>query len=273
MIIFLSGKVFIMIKIVPKIILLMEIFASGEEYSFSEITEKVRLSKSNVSHLLKSLCECDILEKSGYGKYRRGYRFSKLCSVYNPSHRLMSIAERCANNLVGLLNELAVISLRSNEQRLTVVKLRPEKNIQVDHERHYLADWYSTASGRILLAHAPEDIVKQVLKRYGVPSRQAWREAITLPKMKRELAVIKEQGFSTIDVDDEIRAIGVPVRDASGEFLLSISTAFATFKRLKSDEEIIEQLRFLASSMEQEICLNNICVKDLKLNKNRVSIN
>lgn len=262
-----------MIKIVPKIILLMEIFVSGEEYSFGEIAEKTQLSKSNVSHLLKSLCECEILEKSGYGKYRRGCRFSRLCSVYNPCHRLMSIAERCADNLVGMLNELAVISLRNNEQRITLVKLRPAKNLQVEHERRYQADWYSTASGRILLAYAPEDIVKQVLKRYGVPSRQAWREAVTLPRMKQELSVIREQRFVKIDVDDEIRAIGVPVRDASGECLLCISTAFATFKYTGSDEEIIEKLHFLASTMEQEICLNNICIKDLKLNINPNIVN
>lgn len=247
----------------------MEIFVSGEEYSFGEIAEKTQLSKSNISHLLKSLCECEILEKSGYGKYRRGCRFSRLCSVYNPNYRLMSIAERCADNLINQLNELVVIGLRNNEHRLTLVKIQPAKNLQVNPKRHYLADWYSTANGRALLAYAPEDIVKKVLKSYGVPSRQAWREAVTLPRMNKELARIRTQGFAKIDVDDEIRAIGVPVRDASGEFLLSIATSFVTFRCAWSDEEIIEKLQFLASSMEQEICLNNICIKDLKLNTNQ----
>ena len=98
-----------MIKIMPKIITLLELFASGGEYSFSEITAKTGLTRSNVSHLLQALCEEQMLEKVQYGKYRRGSRLTRLGLSVNPWKELIDKAGRCADNLMLWLNELAVV--------------------------------------------------------------------------------------------------------------------------------------------------------------------
>ena len=70
---------FFMIKIMPKIITLLELFASGGDFAFSEIVVRTGLTRSNVSHLLQSMCECGMLKKEEYGKYRRGERLLRLC--------------------------------------------------------------------------------------------------------------------------------------------------------------------------------------------------
>lgn len=115
-----------MIKIMPKVIMLLELFADGKEFSVKEVIAHTGLNQSNVSHLLKSLCEENMLERIEYGKYRRGGRLIRLCLGNNPWQELLSKAERCADNLMTWLDELAVIGLRDQDRRLTIVKRRPD---------------------------------------------------------------------------------------------------------------------------------------------------
>lgn len=262
-----------MIKIVPKIMTLLELFASGEEIGFSEVQRRTGLTKSNVSHLLSALCENGVLFRSGYGSYRRGERLTRLCNGDNLWRELNIMAERCADNLVGWFNELAVVGLRFQGRRLTLVKRKPVKNLQVEQENerhyHYQADWYGTANGRILLAFAPGKIVSDVVRHCGLPSRKTWNAAVTLPKLMRELKQIREQGYVVMKVDDDIKAIGVPARDASREAVLSIATAFPVFSCRKTDAEIIERLQYEAESFEKEMAIRGITVADLNLNTTR----
>ena len=255
-----------MVKIMPKIITLLELFASGGDFAFSEIVVRTGLTRSNVSHLLQSMCECGMLKKEEYGKYRRGERLLRLCLSTNPWQELLGKAERSADNLMLWLNELAVIGMRDRDHRLTLVKRKPMKNLQVEQEsgRAYPADWYSTANGRVLLAYAPAEMVKCIVRRVGLPDRKTWREAVSLPKLEKELERIRTQGYATISVDEVVRALGIPVRDASDEPLLSMSTAFPVFSCRKSEAEIIEYMRYLAATLEDELKVSGIRVADLK---------
>ena len=255
-----------MIKIMPKVIMLLELFAAGKEFSVKEVIAHTGLNQSSVSHLLKSLCEENMLERIRYGKYRRGARLIQLCIGHNPWQELISKAERCADNLMTWLNELAVIGMRDHDRRLTIVKRWPLKSLQVDQDsaRIYPANWYETANGRILLAYAPSDIVRQVVRQYGLPERNIWREAATLPKLEKELERIRKQGFTAMDVDELVRALGVPIRDASSEFTMSLSTAYPVFSCRKKEEEIIRYMQERASILEEELRIGGIRIIDLK---------
>lgn len=254
-----------MIKIMPKVIMLLELFADGKEFSVKEVIAHTGLNPANVAHLLKSLCEENMLERIEYGKYQRGGRLIRLCLGNNPWRELLSRAERCADNLMLWLNELAVVGMRDQDRRLTIVKRRPVKKLQVEQEgRSYPANWYETATGRILLAYAPKETHRKIVARCGLPGREAWREAMTLPKLEKELERIRKQGFVAMDVDELIRAIGIPVRDASGEYLMSLSTAYPVFSCRKDEDEIIRYMQDRASVLEEELRIGGIRIADLK---------
>ena len=247
-----------MMKVVPKIMTLLELFAPGEELGFAEITARTGLSRSNASHLLQSLCAEEILVRTGYGKYRRGGRLIGLCAGGNPWHGLLERAGRCANNLVRELDALAVVGMRSGDRRLTVVKRRPAHREFPDPPP---ADWYHTANGRILLAYAPREVRQEVVRRHGLPDRHVWRGAQSLPKLERALAAIRERGFVVMDPDTPTVKIGVPVRDASGEPLLSLAAALATPRN--APEAMLELVRYQAAVLEEELRVGGIRVADL----------
>lgn len=256
-----------MIKVVPKIIMLMELFSDGSEYSFGDVTRHSGLTSSNVSHLLNSLCESGVLTRTGHGYYRRGERLIRWCGGNDRFVLLKTIATRCADNVVGWINELGVVGLRHNGQRLTLIKRKPEKSLQVDpHQRRlYPADWYCTACGRILLAYADKEEVASVVRRCGLPEKKIWPQAITMPKLLSELDKIRRDGHVIFQIDEEVKVIGVPAIDAAGVKALSVSTALPVFSRHLSDNEIIEKLNYAAEIMSSELKLHNITVAELDI--------
>ncbi len=257
-----------MIKVVPKIVMLLDLFCDGSEYSFAEITRHCGLTSSNISHLLNSLCESGVLVRTGHGSYRRGERLIRWSGGNDRFVLLKSIAERCADNVVSQLNELAVVGLRYQGQRLTLVKRRPEKSLQVNPEprKLYPADWYCTACGRILLAYMDKEEVAEVVRHCGLPEKKIWPQAVTQPKLLAELEKIREQEYVIFPIDDEVKVLGIPAVDAAGVKALSLSTALPVFSRRFSDAEIIEKLKYAAETMSHELKLHAIVLAELAIN-------
>lgn len=257
-----------MIKVVPKIVALLELFSDGSEYGFAELVARTGYTRSNVAHLLQSLCECGAVTRTGYGAYRRGERLIRWSGGGDRRRLLNEIAGRCAGQVVGLLNELGVVALRYRGSRLTLAKCRPEKSLRIetpDAAGHYPADWFSTAGGRVLLAWAGEEEVTTVLRRCGLPERRVWPRATSLPKLSDELKRIRDAGYVSFPVDDEVRVFGVPAEDAAGERVFSVSTALPIFSPRFSEAEIVEKLTAAAESMSKELHFHGLVGAELDL--------
>lgn len=257
------------VKLVPELIDLLELFCSGDEISFAEIVSCTGFSRSKAAHLLQSLCSCSVLCRVRRGYYRCGKRLFSLC---NPQGllSLQEIAKRCSLNVMQWVNELTVISVRHGFYRCTLVKSRPEKNLQINAYRNgnnYPADWYSTASGRILLAYSDDQIISEVVRRCGIPERSVWAEAGSLPKLKKALENIRAKSSSVFMVDELVKAIAVPVADAANEKNFAISVAFPTFSCPYDDNTILDKLFYASEIMHRELALAGIEARELLLNK------
>ncbi|MBO5792873.1 MAG: helix-turn-helix domain-containing protein [Lentisphaeria bacterium] len=254
-----------MIKVVPKILQLLELFADGREYTFSAVISATSLSRSNASHLLDSLVEEKILVRTARGVYRRGERLLRL-SGSDPFAGFRRIARNGALLLMDQLDELAVVAVRRGIFRTTVEKLQPPRLLQVAENPSpgYPADWYGTGNGRVLLAFAPRETVVEIVRHCGLPSGKIWKEAVTLPKLERELERIRENNFCTMTLDNEIRVAAVPVPDAEGVKAAALSTAFPLFRRHISEETLLEKLRHVSACMEKEFQSAGIRFSDLE---------
>ena len=67
-----------------------------------------------------------------------------------------------------------------------------------------------------------------------------------------------------MDVDDLIHALGVPVRDAGGEAVMSLATAYPVFTCRKSESEILSRMKELAAELEEELKIGDIRIVELK---------
>ena len=252
-------------KVVHKILQLLELFADGKEYSFTSVIEMTGLSRSNASHLLSALVEEGVLSRSGRGIYRRSEGMFRL-SGRDLFAEFRRITRNGALLLRDQLDELAVVAIRRGIFRLTVEKVQPTRLLQVAEKTAagYPVDWYGTGNGRVLLACAPRTILIEIVKHCGLPAPQIWKEAGSLPKLERELASIRKNNFCSMTLNNEVRITAVPVQDAAGEKSIALSTAFPVFRNPSADEKILDRLRYTAECMEKELQNSGIRISDLE---------
>ena len=257
-----------MIKVTAKIVLLLELAARRRELRFSDLLSETGLGRSNLSHLLRSLCDNGLLVRSGHGRYALGDRLFSLFFRGDRVALLRQIVSRCANNIMYEFNELTVVTARHQGQRLTLLKTRPQgKSHQVNGsgERYQRASWYNTASGRVLFALQDDEQIKRLLEECGLPSAEEWPEAPTAELLWMEIRRIRQQKVLALAVDADVRSIAVPVQDFSGEWSLCVSVAFLQALSKFSDLQFIERLRKHAEIMSKEIHFNRIVVSQLRL--------
>jgi len=103
---------------------------------------------------------------------------------------------------------------------------------------------HSTGSGKALLAYLPADVVDGVLRRSGMAGRTA-RTITDVHRFHDELAKTRERGYALDDEEQEegVRCLAVPVRDASGQVVASLSVS-GPVTRLSDDHvrDVIPEL-------------------------------
>lgn len=257
-----------MVKVVAKIVLILQLMAEHGSMRFAELLIATGLGRSNLSHLLKSLCDIRLLTHCGHGSYGSGEGLNTLLPSFDKKRILFQIVNRCASNLMHELDELVVVSMRHCGERLTLCKERPLlKSHQVNGsgEQYARACWYNTASGRILLAFQSDDSIKKIVESTGLPAGHEWSEVSSIDKLMQAIARIRQERAVILQVDEYVSAIGIPCADASGEECLCLSTAFLKVYRKFTDVEMIERLRHHADVMRREISFNDIAISKLLL--------
>jgi IclR family pca regulon transcriptional regulator len=85
---------------------------------------------------------------------------------------------------------------------------------------------YSTALGRVLLAHASAAKLEDYWKKARLEARTA-RSLFTREALEPELTAVRNNGYSIVDEEVELglRTIAVPIRNSAGEVVASINVA------------------------------------------------
>ena len=85
---------------------------------------------------------------------------------------------------------------------------------------------HSTGSGKALLAYLPVDVVDGIVRRFGMSARTQ-RTITDSAVFREELSRTRERGYALDDEEQEegVRCLAVPVRDASGQVVASLSVS------------------------------------------------
>jgi DNA-binding IclR family transcriptional regulator len=210
---------------------ILEILAGSRGgLTLSQLTRYLDLPKSSVHCLLKTF------EGNGYlsrrdpsGKYRLTPRVSDLSRRALNS---ISLREHVRSHLRSLAEETGVtVHLGRLEQGSCVLieKIVPPGG-------YASAVWvgkqfglHCTAIGKALAAGLPGEEFERLVGSYGL-MRYNDNTICSLRKLKQELALVRERGYSLDDEEEEIgvRCIGVPVLNAKRETMAAISIAGTT---------------------------------------------
>ncbi|MFN4228000.1 MAG: IclR family transcriptional regulator, partial [Candidatus Ratteibacteria bacterium] len=200
------------IKVIEKIIRILELLADNEEgLSVGQVAKILNLKVSTTHSLLSTLFSLGYLDKDDKTKkYKISEKFLNIFSPLINKNFLLKISEPVMKELAQTIKESVVLGIFYKGERYTIA--------QVDYQDHILnvnlnlfkkASCYSTATGRILLAYISEKQVKEYIRKNGYPKKE-WNNIRNFKDLKKELERIRKKGIEIIEKENTV-AIGIPV--------------------------------------------------------------
>ncbi|MBE6366864.1 MAG: hypothetical protein E7052_03005 [Lentisphaerae bacterium] len=253
-------------KVLSKIVRILELFAGGETLSFAEIVQQSSLTRSNTAHLLSALCEKHLLEKTSFGHYCLGSKIFELAGGNCQQNLLNILAQHSADRIAKELNELGVIVAYWQQQRITLAKVHPERMVQLTIADRWFerSGWYRLSSGRLLLALQSDDEIARIIEKIGLPTAAEWPEAITPEKLYKQIEIIRRNRHTVVMRENgNLTSLAVPAQDASGADTLCISTVYLTGRHQLSEQEIIAKLQEIAADLQEKILFHHISMQDI----------
>jgi DNA-binding IclR family transcriptional regulator len=220
----------------------------------SELGRRLGLTKSTVHRLLRAMVRAGLAEQDPESRqYMLGRETVQLGYTAVFSNPLLGTALPFLHFLSHQVGEAVFLSERRGLEGAPVLQvLSPTMHDQLGWHTH--TPLHSTASGKTLLAHAPEDVLQALLKQ-GLASET--EHTITDPaELRRELGKIREQGYATAFEESLLgtNGVAVPVRDMEGQVIAALTIAGPSYRLTKERTlAAVEQLRAVAGEISRKL--------------------
>jgi DNA-binding IclR family transcriptional regulator len=244
-----------MIQAVSHALDLLEQFHSDDvdELGVTELSKRLRLHKNNVFRLLATLESRGYIEQNKITEnYRLGLKSLELGQTFIKKMGLLNQAKPVLDSMVEECNETCYLAIFKEGYIVYLDCVETRLTVRVVSRVGSRLPAYATAAGKVHLAYMLEEELESVLpdkelKAY-TPSTCTDRE-----KLKKELAVIAEQGyaFDNEELDLGVRCVASPIRDYTRRIIGSLSISGPSIRF--TDERIEQELMPLAVKAAEEL--------------------
>ena len=206
---------------VARVTLLLQVLAEADgEASLGDIAERMRLPASTTHRLLHLLLEQGFVERGRRSRtYRPGLEFLRVGGLVTSRAEMTDLAGTFMQRVVDACDETCMLSVHMPRTQTSMIA----KVIHGSHPLRYDATLYEPSSlvwgatGQGILAFLPDDVVEAVLAREG-PSPADGRKMVKPAQVKRDLAIIRQQGYAHTRSQKIAGAVGIsaPVFNKDG---------------------------------------------------------
>ncbi|MER7463692.1 IclR family transcriptional regulator [Streptomyces sp. NPDC097981] len=215
--------------------ILEAVAAHGGPHRLTDVVAAAAVPKSSTFRILASLIEQGFVRLEGGARYGVGPRLRTLSALVGEGE------PQSIGRILGELREAAGhtvhLALHSGETLTYIRKLEGDHPFRTASRVGMRMPLHSTAIGKAILAHLPEEEVRALIAGAGLPRRTP--RTLTGPEeLLAELDAVRARGFAVDDEENEptIRCIGAAVLDPEGRPIGGVSVTTVTF--LVSREEI-----------------------------------
>lgn len=214
------------------------------------LAEIVGMPRPTVQRLVDVLVEQGALQGNADAGFVLGPRLAVWGQAYLESLDVRQQAKDLMTKLSEETRETCFLGVREHAQVLYVEKVdgpqavRPAAWVGARNPLH------STAIGKVLLAWAPDDVVRD----YASDGLQR-RTANTITergRLTKELQAIRRQGFATDNVENEegVRCVAAPIRDHRGDVVAAISVSAPAYRFTLQDlQQLAPKVRATADEL------------------------
>ncbi len=198
---------------------------SGGPRSLTEIALQCGISKSNAHRVLGTLEACGYVTRpSGSRNYELTLRLWELGQRVFSRVDIRSVAMPHLRTLASETGETVHLSVLDNNQALYIDKVDSTHAVRAYVNIGDRAPAYCSATGKAMLAHAPDEIVEAA----SANMQRFTRHTVSSPTMlRRQLASIREQGYSLTNGEwrEGVLGFGRAILSPSGRPIAAIGVA------------------------------------------------
>ncbi|WP_049577413.1 IclR family transcriptional regulator [Streptomyces sp. SBT349] len=200
--------------------------ALAEHHSIAGLSEATRLPKPTVHRILRTLVERGFARQTDHGSYASGPRILTLIGRHQRGADLSDRVRPALEELQKRTNWTVHFALLAGHEAVYAAKLEGDRPYHLASRVGMSLPLHSTSVGKSMLACLPEDTVRALLTRAGMPARTA-RTHTTPRALFAELEAVRRRGWAEDDEENEegVIAVGAPVFDHVGQVIGGISAA------------------------------------------------
>lgn len=219
-----------------------------------ELVAACGLPRPTVVRLVDVLCSAGVLAADAAGGYSLGAQVAVWGQRYLERLDVRRLAREAMQELVAHTRETSFVAVRDHLQVLYVAMLDGGQAVRLAASVGSRMPLHSTGIGKALLAFSSQAVVEELLA-HPLPGRTA--NTITDPdRLRAELAVIRERGYSVDDVENEegVRCVAAPVRGLDAAVIAALSVAAPAYRfQLDDLHRLAPRVMAAAASVSQRM--------------------
>ena len=204
--------------------------ARHDRLGLSEISRRSGLSLTTTHRLVGALTAHEALERRADGRYVIGRWIWELGLLAPVQHELRAVARPFLQDLYDATRENAHLAVLDGTEVLYVEHLSGRASVPLLSTAGSRLPLHATGVGKVLLAHAPQDLQETVLTH--LPAMTP-RTIVGAARLRRELAEVRRRGYATTAEEMSLRTFSVaaPVMDIERVVVAAVGVVTTTARR------------------------------------------
>lgn len=236
--------------------ILSAVMAHEGAITLAALSEAVGLHKTTTFNLAESLVVLGFLERVPQPKgYRLGLRCLELGRHVAKTLPILEISQPYLRELCRQTRETVNLALPYLQEGIIIEALQSQQAVRATAYAGARTHYHSSACGKAMLAHFPEEQRRWIYRSVGLPRMTAF--TICDPDaMETELEQARREGFATDRQENEIGAycVGMPIFGPFDQVVASISVS-GVITRMTPElvAEVVVQLRDSTGRISQAL--------------------
>lgn len=207
--------------------------ADHREQRLTDIAHRADLPMPTAHRLVRDLLGWGALTRTGRDGYAIGRRLWDLGLLGPIQTGLRETASPFLHDIYGATLATVHLAVRDGTEALYLDRLMGHASVPVVSRIGSRLPLHATGVGKVLLAHAPEDVQREVL---GSLSRITAYTILQPGRLRHELARVRSDGYAQTSEEMSLGAcsVAVPVRDGSDTVVAALGLVVPTLKRDKA---------------------------------------
>ena len=240
--------------------------------SLTQVAESVHMSKTTVHRLLTTLETRRFISRDkDTGMYRLGFRIIEMASLVLQDMELRRWAQPYLKTLSEQYGETVDLSVLDGSYVIYLEVIESPRRVKLAAAIGQRLPAYFTASGKALLAFAPEEQVGKILAE-NIAEHNG-EAGLTISKALKDLGKIAERGYaiSEQEYEEQISAVAAPIFDANRHAAASIAIVGPSFRLSKKRlPELGESIRKIADEISRDVGMTALTAIVAKTRSTRV---